>query len=302
MHKKAPRIVTLRPTAGLVLAGLVMAAGMSSPSAAAAPSRLAGLTTVTGSTSARSTVVLDRPATVTITGVSSTAVTITGGGRYAGIKLTRRSSGPSISLEAMNVNFCNTPGCKPDQAKEYVDAIAPSRTHADGSRTVTLGAGTYDLQLVADGAPVSVALKLGGLKGASRLTPHGRSNFAILDMTPTAGVSMGPAYSAGTTRRLDSGGSVIAALVADRTASAGRQSGLCAYRGSPPPAGLYTEQCPGAFAGVQLLIPEGLAVDDTVREYGGVLGLPADQWSIGQYEMTAGIANVRFANALWLQP
>ena len=302
MRGRLRRAGMAHPILGLVVMALVMTAGGISPSAAATPSRLAGLTIVTGSTSATSTVLLDRPATISITAMmSSKAVTISGGGRYAGFMLTRRSGGPLTSLEAVNVNFCNAPGCTPVQVQQYVSSNAPRVARPDGSHTVTLGAGTYELQLVADGTAVTVALKLDGLTGTSRIRPLGRSNAAIVEMTPTAGLTRSPAYSAGTTRPLAEGGSVIATLVTHRTASAGRQSGLCGYQGAPPPGGLYTEQCPGAFFGVQLLIPE-VVVANTAREYGGVLGLPAGQWSVGQYEITAGDAEVLLATGLWLQP
>jgi hypothetical protein len=294
---QVPRLIS-----GAVIAGIVITVGIGSPSVAASHEHLRGLTVVTGSVSATSTVILDRPATVVLLpGLRSDAIKVTGGGRYAGIMLTRRSGGPVTSLEAVNVNFCNVPGCQPLAAQQYVDSNAPRVARVDGSQTVTLGVGSYDLQLVADRAPVTVTLTLSGLPGSTHLRPRGPSAAAILDMTPTAGVSTGPVYSAGTTRSLAFGGSVVTALVADRQASAGRQSGLCVYRGSPPTAGVYTEQCPGAYFGAQLLIPE-VAVADTVHEYGGVLGLPTAQWSVGQYEITVGSADVRIANGLWLQP
>jgi hypothetical protein len=233
-------------------AGVLLSAAPTTGANAATPVRLAGTTVITGSRSASVPVVLTRAGTVRIddfTGQSDN-VTVTGNGRVAGFDL-RADNGTAAPphLFAALTNGCYAARCA---AREHVVNTFADRfaaVNAGGSvKVYTLPAGRYHLLLVADGVPVTIRLRLGGLAGSATVRPTGAAAVVWDALKPNLSAGPAPAtfaYSAfaGALPVSDRGG--ILFTVFDVRVSAGDlgQRGFCYYPGTTAPR-TYSAGCP----------------------------------------------------------
>ncbi|MDQ3952737.1 MAG: hypothetical protein M3279_07230 [Actinomycetota bacterium] len=127
-----------------------------------APAKLAGRTRITGNATSVTWVTIPKPVAF-----GTDDIRIQGAGRIAGFVLTET---PVDDLErefvmAARTSLCETPGCTSNDVYEFVAGPPP------GTADIMLEPGRYLLYLLADGAPVSVTLRLQGVRGATEVRP-----------------------------------------------------------------------------------------------------------------------------------
>jgi hypothetical protein len=235
-----------------VAVSLLLSAAPAVAHAAATP-RLARMTTITGSRSTSTAVVLPHGATVRVDRPTahSDNVTVTGNGRVAGFDLrSENGSATPPHLFGVLTNGCYTARCT--QREHIVSTVAAGfASKPVGSLTqYTLPAGRYRLILIADGAPVTVRLRLDGLTGSATIRPAATASVKWQPLKPNSTVGTPPAlvaYSApaGVLPVGDRGG--ILFTVFDVRLSAGDfgQRGFCYYRATNDDR-VYTVGCAGA--------------------------------------------------------
>jgi hypothetical protein len=178
------------------LAALALSAvGFVPAQAAPAPApALAGTTVVTGSAMVAMTVRLPSPVTVDLHAIggagSRNDIEIAGNGRMVGLVLSQGGTlhrAPDREIWMTRDNICMRRGCQAtgDGIGYFAVAFGTSTQPADG--TYRIPAGTYRLALLADGAPVTVTLRLHGLPGATTLRPTRSSHATQLESPPQVG-------------------------------------------------------------------------------------------------------------------
>ena len=265
----------------------LLAAALGAPPAVAAPARtsLGGTVRVTGS---RTTVVEVRlPKAVDISSFQAPkGSSITGSGRVVGLMLLDAKLG-TRAVSYLRYGFCTAPGCTSPLAHNWFLARGDGPTKP----VATIPAGDYRLVLVTDGRPVTVVLKLPGLKGTSNLRPA-RSvavTHQTLDFGPFAAPPLQTMYSASTGFDVDGGdGIVLHQFTAATDLSLEQQGGFCLYERDVPI--LPAPHCPtgtGAdisFAKVELG-PDRWALIGSIRY------LSDGAYRGGPYFRTAGVAH-----------
>lgn len=158
---------------------------------------------------------------------------INGDGRIVGIMLLD----PKLGLRAVSYlryGLCTTAGCRSPLARTWFLA------RGDGGPTgpgVKVPAGDYRLVLVTDGRPVSVVLKLPGLKGTTTLRPSRQVavKHATLDFSAMTTPPLQTMYSASTGWDVDGGvGIVLHQFTAMTDVSLEQQGGFCLYERDVP--------------------------------------------------------------------
>ena len=237
--------------------------------------------------------------------LSSDAFAVSGNGRFGGVVL-RLIGRPEFNPEVfygIKYNLCYTgPGCAPVDPVtlfNFFDRTNQSNPFAEG----TLPAGNYQLYFFADGAPVTVRFRAGGLTGSTTLRPT--RAFPITVETPRPiPASTNPAtvyYAAGATHVFGGvAGGELDALRFDSTTPAPGDIetvyGTCAFAGKPYPGGGYIG--PGCSSVDRA---GGYANEEITTDYGntGYVGhyrgdlfgagyWPPTRWTIGDYYLNAG--------------
>jgi hypothetical protein len=279
----------MRKTRCLAAALLAVSALTAAPATAApAPLTLGGTVTMTASAPYARAVVLPRDVTVHW---SDWTISTTGG-RYAGFVLRADGRGARPLASGLRPGDCATRGCRrPAWSGTFTwDFVYGAGAQpGDGPDAGTLPAGRYHLYLVTDGAPVTVRLRLPGLRGSTSVT--GGSPAAVTVQSPAAATYDPPAtgtrYSAGVVHQPRSGdGYVILSgwkiLTAPKSAT---QVGYCSADGTTTPSstlGPYQYGCasPASFgasgewltgrkAGPGGLVDEGVTTTTFLGMYGG---------------------------------
>lgn len=251
---------TWRAGAAILVTGTtaVVALATSSGHAAAADAypALAGITTITTSTSGVATVQLKQAATINLgftfrfgpDGPSkgadgTTRTSIEGNGRILALAL--EQNGRAI-FDEIAVSDCTTAGCQGDQFG-FPDVVPRYRK---------LNPGVYNLYVVADGAPVTATLSLSGIAGSSTvaLTPlSGVVEETMPQLIPSTGVADPPLFSSGDQQNVgDLGGIMVGNYVVTSASFAAAYFDACAAQGAPPP--VYVAGCD--------LPPDQKTVDD----------------------------------------
>src|SRR3954447_19636206 len=147
-----------------VVVALLCGATATGAAAATALPALAGTTVIAGSKSARLRVTVPRAARLPMVSTpdfGESAWTATGAGRFLGFVL-RPAGGPGTdstpTVVGAKLTHCYAAACQPAAtAVQRVDVFSFAANRAGG---FTIPAGTYDLYLLADGAPAKLTLRL----------------------------------------------------------------------------------------------------------------------------------------------
>jgi len=284
-------------------------------SAAAYPA-LAGVNTVTTTTSGFATVQLLQPARVGFShffgpqdGPAGTG--IQGPGRI--IAMVLEQDGRAV-MEALQISDCGTAACQGNGSFEFIETF---------TRHGQLNPGVYHLYVVADGGPVRATLSLQGIPGATTvsLTPSPDIvEQSLTPMTPSTGVADPPAYSAGGSGTIGAAGGLMFNSLALQVASfEGGYFGSCGGQGAAPPA--YIAGCdypPDANTVSDLASPflicdptgfcdPGYTIDAATQpsEFfgGGEMFVDPGQagtWSQGGYFQGAAVLTSEAATGVWL--
>lgn len=229
------------------------------------------------------------------------SVTANGNGRVVGLVLTPTDiQGVSTTsgdvLAVLYDNHCYSAGCaasSPTQIAVLSPALASTEQQQGSSKTydATLPAGEYTLQVIADGAPVTVSLTLGGLTGRAALAPTQPTDLQLSTANPTVPAVTPQAeavWQAPASGTLSGAGGLAVAIVDLQVtpnpdpAEAAGSHGLCVYAGAGthPPAG---PSCPGGI-GVAIIGPPQSSTGP-IYSYGL---LTAGTFTIDEYVNTPG--------------
>jgi hypothetical protein len=241
-------------------------------------------------------------------------------GRFAGYVL--RQAGRSVkgALFALSAGFCLARACAHPDWVPYATGCDCGTTAGSPSNTV-LPAGRYHLYLIADGAPVTVAFTLPGLKGRTTIRsgqPHPPQTVytpapAVAD-PPIATAGMGAnRYSAGVSHTSPHGGLYVLVswkLFRVSPPKSVSQFGACFFHGpmAPGPLGPYEYPCGGQVAGFgpggQVETGPGPAPAGALAQYGtdyeAFGSLEAGPWSIGSYINSMSPASEAHTQVFWL--
>jgi hypothetical protein len=210
--------------------------------------RLAGTTVIRGSHSTSVEVSLAKPVLFATDAVrAGTMFRVSGRGRIVGVLMTAVRPNTSGHLSSLAFNYCYRPGCRASRPAR-VDDVWQDRASADDTHDaamyVQLAAGRYHLELVADGAPVSVTLRFPGLAGRTTVRPSRRSagRTSTLRFTDAAPVPAAVSTWSGGLSVRPRATSKVLAMVSD-PGDGLAEVGLCVHEDAPPPA--YVAGCPG---------------------------------------------------------
>lgn len=268
------------------------------PTSAALP--LAGVTRISGDETTASWVSI--PEKVRFKrdlSISAPDVRIDGGGRVAGFVLAKAAEDLDRDFAmAVRTGFCDTPGCAPEETYEFVSSYSPSGESSH--EWVVLTPGRYVLYLLADGAPVSVTLRLRGLSGRTHVRPRTGVDWGVsVPSAQTATVAPErKAYWFGESASLDAGsGLFVGVLSADASEWREGVYGSCLQRElHSPPAIAYSPVCPAGGAARTIEGYPLSPVDRTVRDASVWEVTPGGEWGLGLYYMAA--ADVRSVDAM----
>jgi hypothetical protein len=283
----------------ILAVGILLPTAVAMPGAVAAGpqvvAELAGVTVVTGSTSASMPVHLSQPAAL-----NPWKVGFEGAGRIFGFVLhgdgdrggaTGATPLAVATAVAVHINYCLAPGCtNPDFYGGYkFGAVAVP----DGYRHSgipfdfaggTLPSGDYHLQLIADGEPVTVTIPLDGLSGQVQLAPTGPAGQTLTTPPPdlTLPAPAKVAYSAGSTHTVEQfGGMFIGTFWVDEPLPHEVNNGdACQFSGQPPPRTRYQGPCLSDGVLSVNVFPSGSAPVGTAR---GPLGLYERYRAVGDF-------------------
>jgi hypothetical protein len=251
------RALVLLVAAGFVGIVLPILSSSSTDAANAAPARtlaparapaLAGRTKVVASSTTGMRVTLPRDATIDSRSGSNPDVSVSGAGRMVGVILTEDnvSEYGRGSLAAIRYGFCDQPGCRAEQTSMQYLYI-----RGGGHDDAKLEAGSYLLYVVADGAPVTVSLRLHGLSGSTVLRPKGKvhSELVVPDADNATGSPGDRAFWFGEEFDIKGQSAYLFGILRMELANwINVHWGDCAYSSTPPPRPLaYSPACPGGF-------------------------------------------------------
>lgn len=269
------------------------------PSSAARPRApaLEGTNIITGSSTKAMSVRIPSPATVNL-GSGRGGITIQGGGRLAGIVLSRAdldNPGRPV-LVALRYSICEAKGCNGASRALFVgdDIVSPEN--------VRLPAGEYILYLVADRRRATVTLPLQGIAGTASLKPNTPVHSAIDTPPVTIGGEEGaPIYSSGQTVDFRGESSLWATILhMEGDAWVAGKYGHCIYRGDapPPPVG-FAPNCPG---GSDAAFVDAIVQPFAYEKAGGALTLASagGVWGFGDYYEAVAVTGAPTALAFYL--
>ncbi len=214
--------------------------------------------------------------------------TVTGVGRLIGAALVPASGKPVPVLEAMQFGFCNTEGCA--GAKPWLSFRADDGI--ENSKSERLTAGDYRLLIVTDGKPVTVVIKLPGLKGSATFKPLRRISAKQLvpDYLPAAANSpVNTTYIGSVDGEIDGGLGLLYHQMQVQTDKSVQQSeSFCVYDapypGQPAPA------CPGGRS-IDFSFTRVAPEPATWRMWGRLLYLNPGGYRAGMYYNAIGLAH-----------
>lgn len=266
-----------------IAASIACVIAFAAPAAAAPVPTLAGTTVVKGHAPAMMEVTLPSAARI----FTSRALDASGGGRFFGFVL-RPAGTPGSDPRAIvggQISFCDTAGCVPDAPFVTVEGFG-FQEDSTGGQNFALPAGTYDLYLLTDGAPVQLTIKLDGLAGSTELEPETPITMSVdspaPSMTVDSGLGVGPSlFSAGSANPVGgAGGLIFQAVTLKGTGPGDSEAGLCWYADGPPADGNY-HGCPGATTNQEIgALHSGGDVHRTMYSVAPVA--PAG-WGLGGY-------------------
>lgn len=285
-----------RRSAETIVASLACAMALAVP-AVAKPARvasLAGTTVVKGQAPAMTQVTLRSAARI----FPHRALEASGGGRFFGFVL-RPAGAPASDTRAIvggQISFCKTAGCVPDGPFVTVKGFGFEEAFT-GGQSFALPAGTYDLYLMTDGAPVQLTIRLDGLDGTTEVEPETPITMKVDSPAPSAtvdsGIGAGPSlFSAGSANPVGgAGGLTFQAVTLTGMGPGDSEAGLCWYENGPPPDGNY-HGCLGATWGQEIGTLHSGEVHRTL--YGIALVAPRN-WGLGGFvEAAIPIADPHF--------
>ena len=267
----ATRSLPHRLAATLGVAVLLLALLASSsrvPAAAAGSSPLKGQNVISGNRTKLMQVVL--PADVDMpTRRLGRTVDIAGAGRAAGFALIARRpvDGVRHLYSVVRAGFCGVEACAPG-ATERASFLFFDGDERTDDATIELPAGDYLLYVIADGAPVTVTLRLPGLTGQARMRPATVADFEVTEPTVSAHEThSSTVYSNGDSFDMSGPESFsFNALRIQAAAWGGGQIGHCIYDEDPPPA--PAAFAPGCPAGTNVPVTDAVAAPvPSVRIY-----------------------------------
>lgn len=253
------RMAALSALATLAVAATIMPVSTyASPAPSAAGAHLAGRTVITASHTARAIVELPRSVTLAYgRGLLFKGLSIDGPGRIVGLALisTRDSSRPGFV--ELRMRTCFTRGCtqsapgQPDQLIEtdWGSPPPPYGPSNDAPATFSLPAGSYQLSVYTDGAPIRISWRIPGLVG--KATVQARLQQHSAQTSPPERAVVGTAAGAASSQASATGStatdvSVLAfAHVVAGSAHVTSDTSWCIYDGNGPPGGVMTSGCPG---------------------------------------------------------
>lgn len=189
--------------AGVVVA-LLAVAGSVVPAVAAPSTRatqLGGTTVIHASSSSFLKVRLDRRSVVSglhdwQSPIPNPDITLSGRGRVIGLVLTQMQDRPSATVRATLVatryNMCSGRACR--ATRPPIDLLQAGgegveQYEIDGEPRILLPAGVYGLYVIADGAPVTVKLRLPGAAGTRVLTARSPAATHVLEALPDSAIA-----------------------------------------------------------------------------------------------------------------
>jgi hypothetical protein len=240
---------------------------------------------------------ISSPVTVNL-GSGPGAITVRGGGRLAGIVLSRAdldNPGRPVVV-VLRYSICKSRGCNGLSRALFVgdDVVTPEK--------VRLPAGDYVVYLVADGRRATVTLPLQGIRGNASIMPDRAAHSAIETPPVTLGGQDGsPVYSSGQTVEFGGESSLWATILhMEGDAWVAGKFGHCIYRGQapPPPAG-FAPNCPG---GSDAAVVDAVAQPFAYEKAGGALTLASagGVWGFGDYYEAAAVTRAPKALAFYL--
>lgn len=265
--------------------------------AAATPRRAAAVlgaeNVITGSTTRAMRVILPVESSISLEFLEDNDdVTIGGRGRLTGVVL----AGSDVDdperpiFHAIRTSFCGKRSCE-------ATALNVALVHGQSqlSSRGKLPAGTYDLYLIAEGAPARVELRLQGPRGKVWLRPSRDVDAGIYE--PSGHVYADPVknvYAEG--RVFDvSGGSLwtFSAYRIKGSASNGYKTSRCIYRGDPPPEPVgFAPGCPGGveFSALITRLDAPSGAYDHIHN-GGAFMSAGGTWGYGVNHQTTGVVD-----------
>ena len=268
--------------------------------AKADPPTLAGTTRITGGSTAAMWV--DIPSEVQLRSRygPNPDIRIKGRGRMVGFVLTQTPVN-ELDREFLfggRADFCAEAGCSSNDTFQFMGASSASGD--DPANRVVLPKGRYILYLIADGSPVSVTLRLQGLRGSAKLTPTSPVASSVSVPTPETEM-VAPekkAYWFGDSASIEGeAGLLIGGLSVDTTDWIQGAYGSCVQREFHEPAKVaYSLACPG---GSEAWNVEGYATNPIDRKlhHTSVWNVePGGDWGIGLNYVAA--ADVKQARAI----
>ena len=215
----------------------------------AAPSLAGVATTVSAAHSSSVLLEIQAPVPYTLTPDDTSDIAVTGQGRAVAAVLQRTdSSKPTEAAIVARFNGCDTPGCAPAPdapAMVYVREATGSQRAPDGR--AILAAGTYRLNVLTDGAPATVTLRLGAPTSAMAITTDTPSESGFTKANETAAVPIAPAmWSGGSSLTLVSPNTVVLGFLQQDTpgGTVAGAAGACHFAGAPPLLGHFAPGCP----------------------------------------------------------
>lgn len=286
MRTTGVKRITSRALAAL-LAASCSAVVLTAPAPAAAarttPQQLAGTTRIVGDSTTATWVTVPQEASFTWKLGPNPDVTIEGGGRMAGIFITEpdfEDSGRVFALMG-RASFCRDRGCTSEDSYQFLTGENPDEPPM---HEFVLPAGRYLLYLIADGAPVSVTLRLHGLTGKTKLVPRSPVDAELHVPTPETEV-MGPekkVYWFGDAGTLDADGGLVAGAMSVETKNWSRGSwGSCLQRDvlEPEPV-VYSPACP-AGASARTTVGSTVPGDKHIHDTSIWTVAPGGRWGLG---------------------
>jgi len=222
---------------------------------------LAGVTQVTGSHSAFVPVRIPAPVEISAIDIFDAAppsqpgqpsqpldnphIEIDGAGRVFGIVLTQ--NGPErqkedldndgATLLAVRYGMCSGAGCQPiNSGADVVSAFGPG-VESSGSfadERITLPGGDYNLYLLADGAPVSVTLRLQSLSGSTSMSPASPAEIHLSEATAQDGQEI--EYAATEQHAFEGLGMIVASALVRNPQVSAVTGGHCIVKQTTAPA------------------------------------------------------------------